>query len=104
MLRKDIEQSPGVVTTVALQDGNLITGTTQDCAPIAERAKELHRSGYIGPSKDMRLAASVPYVLVEEYLNKNGITMREFTQSDEHKSRFLNNPEISHFRVWGGRI
>ena len=31
MLRTDIAAAPGVVTTVALQDGALITGTTQDC-------------------------------------------------------------------------
>lgn len=104
MLRTDIEQAPGVVTTVALQDGNLITGTTQDCAPIVERTKEMHRAGHTGPSKDMKLAASVPYVLVEKYLNDHGITMREFSASEEHKARFLNNPDIAHFRVWGGRV
>ncbi len=50
MLRTDIAAAPGVVTTVALQDGALVTGTTQDCTPYAERAQAMHNAGQTGSS------------------------------------------------------
>lgn len=93
----------GVQTVVALEDGALVTGTTQDCTPIVERTKAMHNSGMVG-SADMRLAASVPRVLVERYCNDAGIGFNEFTQSPEHKRRLLNDPALAHFRVWAGRV
>ena len=102
-MRSDLHTAPGVVTTVALQDGALVTGTTQDCTPYAERAQALHNEGRHG-SKDMRLAASVPMVLVETYLNRCGIEMSEFVGSPEHQRRCLNDPAIGHFRIWKGRV
>lgn len=99
-----LEVAPGVQTVIALQDGALITGTVQDCTAIAERAKAMHNAGYTGPSPDMKLAASVPFVFVEKYLNDNGITMHEFLRSPDHIKRLLNDPAIGHFRVWKGRV
>tara|TARA_R110000868_G_scaffold48332_3_gene157074 strand:- start:585 stop:896 length:312 start_codon:yes stop_codon:yes gene_type:complete len=103
MLRTDLASAPGVVTTVALQDGALITGTTQDCTPYAERAQAMSREGLHG-SKDMRLAASIPSVLVERYLNTHGITLGELGKSQEHQKRLLNDPALAHFRIWKGRV
>ena len=102
-MRTDIQSAPGVVTTVALEDGALHTGTTQDCTPYLERAKAMHNEGRHG-TKDMKLAASVPMVLVEKYLNTNGILMSDFVRSPEHQKRFLGDPAISHFRIWKGAI
>lgn len=98
-----IQSAPGVHTTVALEDGALITGTTQDCTPYAERAKAMSAAGMTG-SSDMRLAASVPAVMVEKYLNDNHITMQEFVKSQDHQKRLLNDPALAHFRIWKGRI
>lgn len=103
-MRTDILNPGGVTTTVALSDGNLVTGTTQDCTPIAEHTKALQNSGFEGPSNDVKLAASVPFVFVEKYLNDNGITMQELARSQEHQKRLLNDPAIAHFRVWRGRV
>lgn len=94
----------GTQTVVALEGGDLITGTVQDCTAIAERAKALHNAGYTGPSSDMRLAASVPAVLVEKYLNDNGITMQAFTRDQAHIKRLLGDPALAHFRVWKGVV
>lgn len=98
-----VQSAPGVQTTVALQDGALITGTTQDCTPYVERAKAMSAAEMTG-SKDMRLAASIPVVLVEKYLNDNGITLQELGRSQEHQKRLLNDPALAHFRIWKGRI
>lgn len=98
-----IDNGNGVKTTVALEDGNLITGTTQDCDPYLERAAYLRREGLTG-SADMRLAASVPFAVVEKYINEKGITFQEFSNSEAHKVAFLNNPDYRNLRVWGGRV
>lgn len=94
----------GVETVIKLQnDGSLLTGTVQDCTPIAEYTKALHNSGFTG-SSDMKLAASVPMVMVEKYCNDNNIFLSEFMNSADHKKRMLNDPALAHFRVWKGRI
>lgn len=99
-----ITRENGVSTTVKLNtDGSLTTGTTQDCTPILEHAQELHRTGQHG-SKEMKLAASFPYVIVEKYCNDNNILFSEFMNSPEHKKRMLNDPALSYFRIWQGRI
>lgn len=102
MLRQDTRLGD-VVSTIALQDGALITGSTQDCTPYAERAKAMQAAGQFGGS-EMRLAASVPAVLVERYCNQAGIDMAEFNASQEHKKRLLNDPALAHFRIWPGRV
>lgn len=102
-MRTILDAGDGVQTTVALEDGNLITGTVQDCTPIVNRTKALHNEGLHG-SSDMRLAASIPRVLVERYCNDAGITFADLSTSAEHKRRLLNDPALSHFRVWGGRV
>lgn len=102
-MRTLIDNGNGVTTTVSLEDGALITGTTQDCTPIAERAKEMHNTGCVG-SADMRLAASVPAVMVEAYLNRNGLLMSEFCGNPEHIKRLLNDPALAHFRIWKGAL
>jgi hypothetical protein len=92
-----------VQTRMHEEDGKTIFERVQDCTPIAEKTKALHNEGYHG-SSDMRLAASLPMVLVERYCNDNGITFHEFCAGQEHIKRMLNDPALSHFRVWPGRV
>lgn len=98
-----INNSNGTQTVVALQDGALITGTVQDCNPIAERAKAMHNAGITG-SSEMRLAASFPFVMVEKYCNDKGITLNEFNTDKAHIRYMLNDPALAHFRIWKGKI
>ena len=93
----------GVIRQTALQDGALIASTTQDCTPIAEYAQARQREGRHG-SSDMRLAATIPFVIVERYLNDNHLTMHEFACDPAHKRALLNDPALSYFRVWPGRV
>jgi len=102
-VRTNVVNGDGTVTTVAVEDGNLVTGTTQDCVPIVERTKALHNIGYAGYS-DMKLAASIPFVMVEKYINDNRITYQEFANSPEHKKRLITDPALAHFRVWNGAL
>ena len=100
---KVVQNGDGTQTVVALEDGNLITGTVQDCTAIAEAAKQAHNLGNYG-SSDMKHAASVPMVFVDKYLNDNRITLQELGRSQEHQRRLLNDPALAHFRIWKGRI
>lgn len=103
-MQQVIHHYGGVQSVVQLNtDGSLTTGTVQDCTAIAEHAKARHNEGYTG-SGDMRLAASVPMVMIEKYCNDNGVTYAEFARSQEHKKRLLNDPALSHFRIWKGAI
>lgn len=93
----------GLGRKLHLEDGALISETVQDCTPIAERAKELHNIGYAGHS-DMKLAASIPFVMVEKYLNDNRITFQEFCNDSAHQKRLITDPALKHFRVWNGAL
>lgn len=90
-------------TNVSVKDGVLTTHRFQDCNPIAEHAKALHNMGMFG-SSDMKLAATIPDVMIEKYCNDHGILFSEFMQNKEHMRRVLNDPAMAHFRVWPGKI
>lgn len=94
----------GVKTVIQLNnDGSLTTGTVQDCTAIAERTKALHNEGFTG-HKDMKLAASLPFVVIEKYCNDNNLTFADFSRDKAHVRRLLQDPALSHFRVWKGAI
>lgn len=93
----------GVQTVVALEDGNLITGTVQDCTPIREHAQALHKEGHHG-SSDFKLAAELPEVVIETYCNLHGITFEEFMCNPFHLRAVCNDPDLRDFRVWPGRL
>lgn len=94
----------GDIQSVVKMDGeNIITGSVQDCTPILEHATKLRNEGYHG-SKEMKHAASFPAVIVEKYCNLHGIDFAEFMREKIHIRRMLQDPDLSGFRVWGGRV
>lgn len=90
-------------TSIKEEDGRLIISSSQDCTPIAEHCKALHNEGYHG-SKEMRHAASLPKVIVEKYMNENGVTFEQFMNDPVHVKRMCNNPDNAMFRVWKGQV
>lgn len=92
-----------LATKIHLHDGAMTVERTQDCTAIAEDAKARHNEGRHG-SKEMRHVASIPFVMIEKYLNESGISMHEFSASPVHKVRLLNDPALAHFRIWGGKL
>ena len=95
--------APGKQTVIALEDGNLITGTVQDCTAIREDAVARHNEGLHG-SSEMKHAARLPDYAIEAYCNVNGITFSEFMQNREHIRRMCNDPALRDFRIWPGRL
>lgn len=83
--------------------GDVTFERVQDCTPILEHATALHNEGIHG-SGEMRHAASIPFVIVERYLNDHNITLAEFCANREHVKRMLNDPSLSGFRIWKGRV
>ena len=84
-------------------DGAMAVERIQDCTPIAEHAKALHNAGQHG-SSDMKHAASLPFVVVEAYCNQHNIEFSEFMSNREHIKRMLNDPSLSAFRIWPGKV
>ena len=84
-------------------DGSVTFERVQDCVPILERAKAMHNEGLHG-SSDMKLAASIPNVIIERYCNDNNILYSEFCTDKAHMRRLLNDPALAHFRIWKGRL
>lgn len=103
MYRAEFATAPGKKTVIEVQDGLMTAATIQDCVPIAEEMKALHNAGEFG-SSDMKYCGRIPDVFVEKYCNDNGITYTEFLQNREHVRRLINDPALSHFRVWPGRV
>ena len=98
-----VRVTDGVQTHIALEDGNLITGTVQDCTPILEDAKARHNAGFHGTS-ELKHAARIPSVVIETYCNVAGIDFSEFMQNPAHIKRVLNDPALKDFRIWPGAV
>ena len=79
----------------------MIVASTQDCTPIAELCKTQHNEGIQG-TKEFKLAGRLPDIFVNKYLSDHHITFGEFIREPEHARRMLNDPALSHFRVWKG--
>ena len=76
---------------------------SQDVNPIVDYAKGMQAMGLTG-SKDMKHAAEIPMVVVENYMSRLGINFEEFCASQEHGKALLNDPALASFRIWEGRV
>ena len=84
-------------------NGTLTFETVQDCTGSAERAQRMHNEGVHG-SSDMKLAATIPNVFIDDYCNRNNITFHEFIKNREHIKAILNDPALAYFRIWKGKV
>ena len=84
-------------------EDRVVVRLTDDVEPLLEYTKAMHNEGLHG-SSDMKLAGSIPNILIEDYCNRMGITYEEWSQNPEHIRRVVNDPALSHFRIWKGRV
>lgn len=84
-------------------DGKIIIRKTQDVEPILEDNKRLYTAGDgYSPSRDIRRAASIPLVVVEQWM-REGVDIFDPNCAAEIKRR-LNDPQWAHLRTAPGRL
>src|SRR3546814_826260 len=96
----------GLILTCTWHDGErIIERRTQDVEPILEHTKALRAVGATG-SSEMRHAASIPYAIIENYMQRHGLTLAELQSSagNKHWKAMLNDPDLVGFRIWQGRV
>jgi len=93
----------GMQTQLHVKDDVMVVQNTQDCTPYLERTQALHKEGYHG-SSDFKHAASIPNVVIENYINQKGITFQEWMANPVHIKAVLNDPDLRAFRIWPGRV
>lgn len=90
-------------TRYHFHDDKMVVQRTQDCMPIVERCQTQQAEGITG-SGEMKLAASIPFVILEKYCNDHSLLFSEVMQNKEHMRRILNDPDLALFRIWKGRV
>lgn len=84
-------------------DGLIVVKSMQDVQPILQTVKEKVEVGDVG-SKDMKHAATIPMVIIENYMNRVGLTFQEFLRDKEHIKCLLNDKSLEGFRIWKGAV
>lgn len=84
-------------------NGNVVHEIKQDVEPHLQYCADLRSAGLTG-SREMRLAASFPDAVVRTYCNQKGIDMVEFNRDRVHIRNMLQDPDLSKFRIWDGKI
>lgn len=79
---------------------------SQDVEPILEDVKQRRSLGAThskGPDNHWHVA-SFPFVVVEAYCNRAGITFAEFMRNEDHVARMLADSDLRGFRIHEGRV
>ena len=95
------EPLPG--TGVAFDGDTIIERKTQDVEPVLNHNKALYNDGDgYSPSRDLRRVASIPMVVVEQWLSE-GVNIFDADHKAEVMRR-LNSSEYLYLRTAGGRV
>lgn len=89
---------------VSFSDDGFVVQRSQNVASIVNYAKARHNEGFHGPSKDFKLMAVIPVLVVESYCTVNQITLRQFNSNPEHIRRIVNDPAFADLRVAPGKM
>lgn len=84
-------------------DGRVYVRTVQDVEPIKKsinQLKETHRESEIMGVHVGR----IPKVVIIEYMNRIGVTYKQFLEDDVHVRRILLDSEFKDLRIWEGRF
>lgn len=93
-----------LISTGLRMDGDdLVERRSQDVSPILDFAQRQRNAREFG-SSEMKHAAKIPKAVIENYIARTGITFHEFMVNDYHIRAMLNDPELSGFRIWKGRV
>lgn len=84
-------------------DNTIVVNNSQDVEPILDSCRLRTNEGAHG-SAEMRHAATLPMVVIENYCNQHGISFQDWLKDKTHVKRMLNDPDLKGFRVWQGRV
>lgn len=90
-----------VKTNVSYAHDKLIIERVQDCEPYTEQVRRERETVSKG---DIRKAGIIPFMILEAWIRANGMTFSEFMRDRNACKRLLNDPDLSKFRVWKGRV
>lgn len=82
-------------------EDRLVIERVQDVEPYLDKAKAESENTQNG---DFRKAGIIPFVALEAWLRVKGITFSDFMRDRSLCKRLLNDPDLSKFRVWKGRV
>lgn len=90
-------------STLKSEGDLMVVHSIQDVQPILDSCKNRIDANATG-SKDVKHAASFPIVVIEQYLNRTGITFAEFLCNKIHVKNMLNDKSLQGFRIWQGAV
>lgn len=74
-----------------------------DADTVAEYCKAAHNDGAHG-SADMKHVMRVDGFFIVDWCNKRGLTFAQFMRDQSIQKAFMEDPELSMFRIWKGRV
>lgn len=87
----------------ATHEAHIYEANMDDLHAVADYCKARQNAGLVGDS-DMRPLMTVPGIIVQQYMNENGVSYPEFMRNPEHAKRMMNDPALSAFRIHRGRV
>lgn len=97
-----------IKTTLHLNrnDGTLTVHRMQDVEPILKqiKARKEEESRKFQRLRDFREIGEVPFVVLEEWIKKRGMTFREYVIDRRARKLFWSNPDHSKFKVARGKV
>ena len=108
-MRRVLDQHAGVVSTFHYdEDGDkTIIETVQDVEPILEanKAMQTDGDGYT-PSRDLKHIASIPLVVVEKWMNDDGVNFLSLGRQEKraYLRKKLNDPEWAYLKTSPGHF
>lgn len=76
----------------------------QDVEPYLDQAKAEAEASKSVKSGDFKKAGIIPLVALEAWMRLKGVTFADFMRDRSICKRLLNDPDLSKFRVWKGRV
>lgn len=74
-----------------------------DADTIAEFCKSAHNAGATG-SSEMKHVMRVDGWFIVDWCNKRGVTFAQFMRDESLQMAFMEDPSLSMFRIWKGRV
>jgi hypothetical protein len=97
----------GVISTLAVEDGQLVAGTHQDVEPILEANKAQYNNSPTGWKGDIHHVARIPEAMVSSFLKEFNCTYRQLICDPEIKKKLiakLNSNDYRFLRTRPGRL